>query len=147
MIVRANVEERNWAARLFSVSEPWTTLGVTLDECLKFCTDPEYDVYIASNDNTLCGAMVVHPRGLASYPYLKSIVVPESFRGKGIGQTLIRFAEERYISISKHIFICVSSFNPRARKLYENLGYKRVGELNDILIEGESEILLYKRLR
>jgi len=40
----------------------------------------------------------------------------------------------------------VSSFNPRARALYERLGYEMIGELKDYLIEGASELLMRKTI-
>jgi [ribosomal protein S18]-alanine N-acetyltransferase len=40
--------------------------------------------------------------------------------------------------------MCVSSFNRDARRLYERLGYRVVGELTDYIVEGHSEILLRK---
>jgi ribosomal protein S18 acetylase RimI-like enzyme len=91
--------------------------------------------------------MIIHPRGLASSPYLKSIVVDEGYRDRGIGRELLKQGEDYFRAVSKHFFLCVSSFNTRARALYEKLGYKKVGEFSDYIIEGQSEILLYKRLR
>jgi ribosomal protein S18 acetylase RimI-like enzyme len=38
----------------------------------------------------------------------------------------------------------VSSFNHGARRLYERLGYREVGELANYIVEGYSEILLRK---
>ena len=40
--------------------------------------------------------------------------------------------------------MCVSSFNLGARRLYERLGYKVVGELSDYIVRGHSELLLRK---
>ena len=42
------------------------------------------------------------------------------------------------------MFLCVSSFNPRARALYERLGYELVRELTDYIVAGHSELLLRK---
>jgi RimJ/RimL family protein N-acetyltransferase len=36
------------------------------------------------------------------------------------------------------MFLCVSSFNPRARALYERSGYRFVGELPDYVVDGHS---------
>ncbi len=44
------------------------------------------------------------------------------------------------------MFLCVSSFNGRARALYERHGYRTVGELADYVVDGLSEILMVKRL-
>jgi ribosomal protein S18 acetylase RimI-like enzyme len=41
----------------------------------------------------------------------------------------------------------VSSFNVRARRLYERRGYEAVAELEDYVIDGASEILMHKWLR
>jgi ribosomal protein S18 acetylase RimI-like enzyme len=43
------------------------------------------------------------------------------------------------------VFLLVSSFNAGARALYERLGYEQAGELPDYVIDGHSEILMWKR--
>lgn len=83
--------------------------------------------------------------GLADSPYIKSLVVEPKFRGQGIGYELLRFAEDLFSAESKHIFLCVSSFNDRARKFYERCGYFAVGVLKDYIVSGEDEILMQKR--
>jgi RimJ/RimL family protein N-acetyltransferase len=37
---------------------------------------------------------------------------------------------------AKNLFLCVSSFNHRARALYERLGYAALAELEDYVIPG-----------
>jgi len=44
------------------------------------------------------------------------------------------------------MFICVSSFNYRAKKLYLSLGFEQVGEFKDMSIKGHSELLLRKTI-
>ncbi len=146
-IISATEEERNWAAELLACSEPWITLQVTLDQCRQACRDPEYLVYIARCGGVLCGAVVLQRRGVASSPYVKSIAVAAEFRDRGIGAALMEFAENHFKPVAKHIFLCVSSFNPRARAFYERLGYRAVAEFKDYIIEGASEMLMHKRLR
>jgi ribosomal protein S18 acetylase RimI-like enzyme len=103
-------------------------------------------LYIAHINEKPCGALVIHRRGLASSPYVKSIVVSDEYRSHGVGAILMEFAENLFRNDAKHIFLCVSSFNSRARAFYERLGYEAVGELKDYIIEGESEIIMHKRL-
>lgn len=146
-IAQATEEERDWAATLLAGSEPWITLGATLEQCRKACRDPEYLVYVARSGGQLCGAIVLHRRGVASSPYIKSITVAEEHRSKGAGTALMDFAEDLFRGEARHIFLCVSSFNTRARALYERRGYHSVGEFKDYVIEGASEILMHKRLR
>ncbi len=147
IITTANEEERNWAARLMAGSEPWITLGVSLSTCMEACHHPDYLLFIAHTGNVPCGMMILHPRGVASSPYLKTIAVDFSVRGKGVGSIMLGFAEKLFSSQSKHFFLCVSSFNSDARAFYERHGYRLVGEFEDYIIEGASEILMYKRLK
>ena len=56
----------------------------------------------------------------------------------------MRFAEERIFRDSPNVFLCVSSFNTRAKALYERLGYELVGELKDYIVKGYSEYVFRK---
>jgi ribosomal protein S18 acetylase RimI-like enzyme len=56
----------------------------------------------------------------------------------------VEFAERRILQVSPNVFMCVSSFNHGARRLYQRLGYQVIGELPDYLVRGHSEILLRK---
>jgi len=47
---------------------------------------------------------------------------------------------------SPNCFLCVSSFNTNAQRLYARLGYQRIGELTDFIIPGAGEILMRKTL-
>ena len=59
---------------------------------------------------------------------------------------LMAFAEQRILSETPNVFICVSSFNPDAQRLYQRLGYEVIGELRDYIVAGHSEILLRKSI-
>jgi ribosomal protein S18 acetylase RimI-like enzyme len=146
-IVPANAADREWAALLMAGSEPWTTLRRSLETCREVLDDREFQVFIARLDRERCGFLILDPRGVAGAPYLKSIAIAESARGRGLGSALIRFAEDRVRPHSRYLFMCVSSFNEGARRLYERLGYECVGELKDLALEGASEFLLCKRLK
>lgn len=146
-IAPATDEERLWAAELMARSEPWITLRVSLEQCENACRDHEYLLYVAHRKGEPCGAIVLQRRGVAGSPYVKSIAVAAGYRGRGIGARLMDFAEDLFRSEAKHIFLCVSSFNRRARSFYERRGYSAVGVLKDYVIEGASEILMHKGLR
>ncbi len=143
----ASEEEREWAAALMAGSEPWITLGRGLDSCRISCRLPDKMLYVATRGPHLCGFILLQEHGVAGSPYIASIAVAPEHRSEGIGSRLIEFAEDRFRGSYKHIFLCVSSFNRRARALYEKLGFSAVGELKDYVIEGASEILMHKRLR
>jgi ribosomal-protein-alanine N-acetyltransferase len=143
----ARDEERDWAARLMAGSDPWITLGRGLEACRTACTRPGYELYVARADDLPLGFALVHPRGLAGSPYLASIAVAAEARGRGVGRTLLGFVEDRFRPEARHFFLCVSSFNDGARRLYEQAGYRAVGLLEDYVIDGASEILMHKWLR
>jgi ribosomal protein S18 acetylase RimI-like enzyme len=128
-------------------SEPWTMLHITLDQCLSACSDKGNQVYIAQSNGNPCGLLILQDRGVAGSPYIKSVAIAPNYRSKGIGKLLLDFAENKYRPTSKHIFLCVSSFNHQAQKFYHTNGYDTVGEFKDYIEDGYSEILMHKRLR
>ena len=145
-IHKATDLEKDLAAHLLASSEPWIRLSITEEQCRKNCHDPEFQLYIACKGEKPAGVILLDPRGVAGSPYIKSIAVFPEFRGQGIGSNLLSFTEDHFRKKSRHLFICVSSFNERARKLYERSGFHPVGELRDYIIEGASEILMHKRI-
>lgn len=146
-IAPATEDERDWVAALLAGSEPWITLGATAEDCRRACHDGEYLLYVAHRDGGPCGAILLQRRGVASSPYVKSIAVEDRWRGAGVGSALMEFAENLFRKDARHLFLCVSSFNGRARSFYERRGYRTVGELENYIIDGASEILMHKRLR
>jgi ribosomal-protein-alanine N-acetyltransferase len=146
LIREAGDADRDWAAALLAGSEPWITLGVTLEQCLNICHDSRYEVFISLLDNQPCGVMITDPRGLASSPYIKSVAVAESYRNRKVGAALLDYVEKWYRTRSAHLFLCVSSFNTDARRFYEKHGFRQVGELSDYIIPGASELILHKSL-
>jgi ribosomal protein S18 acetylase RimI-like enzyme len=127
-------------------SDPWVTLGRGFDACLAACTSALDVLEIAESGGERCGLVLVRPAGVAGAPYIVSIAVAPSFRGRGVGAALLEHVEGTYRGRSRHLFLCVSSFNPGARRFYERHGFEAVGTLKAFLIEGADEVLMYKRL-
>ncbi|MBZ5554883.1 MAG: GNAT family N-acetyltransferase [Acidobacteriia bacterium] len=145
-IAPASESDREWCAQLMAGTDPWITLGRGLEECRTVCCHAEYLLFVARAGPERCGFVLLHPRGLASSPYIASIATAGEFRGKGIGSRLLAFAESFVQPRARHIFLCVSSFNTRARALYERQGYTVVGELKDYALQGASELIMDKVL-
>lgn len=105
------------------------------------------NVYVALDENENClGFIYYMPNGVfGSYPYLHIIAVKEEYRSNGIGKQLIKFFEDNASDYSStKYFLTVDDFNPRAKKLYESLGYKCVGELTDFYKKGINCFLMMK---
>ena len=135
--------EARACATIMATTEPWITLGRTFDRCLATMRDEALERYVARAGDEIVGLLLLSMRGEFT-GYIKSVAVREDYRSKGLGSQLLSFAEERIFRESPNVFICVSSFNPRAHALYERLGYETVGDLRDFIARGYDEILLRK---
>ena len=140
-------------AEIMSRSDPWVTFGRTFEASCRILRDPAREVHVALEREGEGAGDAATPR-VAGFTiiimqgpfvgYIQSVAVHERWRGKGLGTALIAFAERRILRDQPNVFICVSSFNARARRLYERLGYEVVGELKDFVVRGHSEFLLRK---
>jgi ribosomal protein S18 acetylase RimI-like enzyme len=126
-------------------SEPWITLKRGYEESLALLQDPSREVYVAFRDGPVLGFLILNMAGAFS-GYVQTICVAPEERSRGIGSRLLAFAEQRVFCESPNVFLCVSDFNPRARALYERLGYRLVGELTDYVVSGHSEYLMRKTI-
>ena len=140
-----SLEEAKWCAELMSSSEPWRTLGRSFAASLDIVRDATRETYLAMSGDERVGFVILSVVG-PFMGYLQTLCIIRERRGQGLGSALLELAEERIFSVSPNVFLCVSSFNHDARRLYERSGYVYVGELADYLVEGHSE-LLYRKTR
>jgi ribosomal protein S18 acetylase RimI-like enzyme len=140
-----SADEARLCARMMAGSEPWITLKRGYEESLALLEDPSREVYGAFEEGRVRGFAILNMAG-AFVGYVQTVCVGVEDRSRGIGRRLMQFAEERIFRESPNVFLCVSSFNPRARALYEKLGYEMVGELKDFIVRGHSEYLLRKTI-
>lgn len=130
-------------ARIMANSEPWLTLGRTYEASLAAVRDPSKEVHVLVQGSQILGFVILDMRG-AFRGFMQTICIHADHRGVGLGTRLLEWAEERVFRESPNFFLCVSSFNERARRLYERRGYAAVGELTEFLVPGHGEILLRK---
>jgi ribosomal protein S18 acetylase RimI-like enzyme len=137
-------------AGMMASSDPWRRLGRSFEESLSLLRDPSREAYVAlepsaDTEPRVAGFTILIMQG-AFVGYIQSVAVREDCRSRGVGTALVEFAERRILRETPNVFICVSSFNAAARRLYERLGYKVVGELTDYIVRGHSEILMRKTI-
>ena len=130
-------------AMMMAKSDPWITLGMDDGLCLKAFEGPSKEIYIIDKDNEIAGFVILQTSGTFK-GYIQTLCISESYRGRGLGKRLLQFCEDRILKFSPNIFICVSSFNKGAIKLYYEFGFKLVGELDDFVKQGFTELLLRK---
>ena len=136
-------DEAAQCAHLMAGTDPWITLGRDYATSLRVIKDPSREVYVVEDEQGVAGFLILCMVG-AFVGYIQTVLVAHSRQGQGIGSALVAFAEDRIFSESPNVFLCVSSFNTRARRLYERLGYQYVGELTDYIVRGHSELLFRK---
>jgi ribosomal protein S18 acetylase RimI-like enzyme len=143
-IVRLENEADAWrCADLMATSEPWLTLRRDRDSAYAAITSASRETYVGLIDGDVVGFLILCMEG-AFVGYIQSICVARAHRNRGIGSRMLSFAEERILAAVPNVFLCVSSFNEGAKRLYGRLGYEVIGELRDYVVEGHSEILLRK---
>ncbi len=133
------------SARMMCASDPWITLGRDYARCLTAVSDPLRELHVARDGDRVVGFVLLTMKGQIP-GYISSICVDAGARGGGIGSKLVAYAENRIYRESPNVFLCVSSFNPDARRLYERLGFEYVGALKNFIIEGADELLYRKSI-
>ncbi len=144
-MVPASGDDYEWCARLMASNEPWITLGRDLEGARAAVRRPGTELFLARDGAEPLGFLLLAPYGLAAAPYIASIAVAESARGRGLGSRMLHWAEQRYVG-RRNLFLLVSSFNTGAQQLYLRHGYEKVGEIPDYVVPGHSELIYRKRL-
>jgi len=76
--------------------------------------------------------------------YIDSIAIDKGFRGKGYATLLIEVLEKKALEMGINITSLLADINnPRAKSLYEKLGYRSIGR---VLANGHNYIALIKKL-
>ncbi len=143
----AQTADHEWCAGLMASSEPWITLRRDVDASRRVLSRPGTELFVARDERggVPVGFVLVAAYGLAGSPYIASIAVAPASQDHGIGSQLIKFTEQRYRDRA-HLFLLVSSFNPRAQQFYRRHGFEFVGELKDYIVPHHSELIFHKRI-
>ena len=132
-------------AFMMAASDPWKTLGMETAACRTGFDGPGKEIDIAWSVGEPVGLAILQLAGSFS-GYIQTLFVAEGFRGRGLGKQLLEYCEHRIHHFSPNVFICVSAFNTRALRLYQEQGFMLVGTLTDFLVKGYDELLLRKTL-
>ncbi len=131
------------SAAMMADTDPWVKLGIDYEKCLVAFEGPCKEIYMVKSEGQLAGFAILQICGTFK-GYIQTICLQEGFRGRGLGKIILQFCEERILKISPNIFICVSSFNTGALKLYQEFGFQLIGELENFVKAGYTELLLRK---
>ncbi len=141
----AGADEARLCANGMASSEPWISLKRDAAHAFTLMSDPEKEVYVATQNGEIVGHCVLDMRGPFA-GYVQVLFVRPECQSKGVGGALLKFAEQRIFRDSPNVFLCVSGFNPAAQRFYLRHGYETIGELKEYVIRGASEFLMRKTL-
>jgi ribosomal-protein-alanine N-acetyltransferase len=130
-------------AAMMANSDPWTTLGMDAAACRAGFQGPCKEIFVATFKDEPAGLAILQVCGSFN-GYIQILFIAEAFRGRGLGKQLLTFCEKRIFQHSPNVFICVSTFNTKAHRLYEKSGFTPVGKLKDFVKPGYDEWLLRK---
>ena len=137
-------QEADTLSQLFITMEPWRTLKYSAQNLSNYLQKAELYKYSILADQKLVGVVCVR------YPWLRGaclelLAIAPSQQGKGIGRDIIQLLETELSKTNyNNLWTLVSSFNHEAQHFYENMGFIKVGQLDDFIVEGYSEFLLRK---
>jgi ribosomal protein S18 acetylase RimI-like enzyme len=137
--------EARACAQIMAASEPWITLQRSYNESLKIVTNPLREVYVAVIKSEVIGFIILQMEGTFT-GYIQTVAIKDGWRNRGVGSRLLAFAERKIFSKKPNVFMCVSSFNKKAQKLYRRLGYEKIGVIKNFIVNGHDEILLRKTI-
>lgn len=133
-------------ALILSNSDPWHLLNWSFDKCLLELQKPRLEVVGIFTDSGLVGFLAMLSEGIEFDPVIVYLCISEQSRNLGIGTQLVNHFEESYPE-SANLYLFVSDINPNAQRLYERLGYVKVGEIPDFNYVGQTEFFYRKTRR
>ena len=106
------------------------------------------EIFVAVNSEGICLGFIwfILKGAFHSFPYLHIIAVKEEFRSMGIGRILLKYFEDTTLKFSNKVFLVVADFNPKAKELYQRIGYKEIGIIPNLYKKGVNECLMMKEI-
>ncbi len=97
-------------------------------------------------DGELAGTVTIQDPFLHG-PYLQLLAILPGFQARNLGAAVLRWMErEARSEEARQLWLCVTTFNTRARTFYERFGFKEAAVLDKLASEVSDEILMRKRL-
>ncbi|GAB6109063.1 GNAT family N-acetyltransferase [Fusibacter bizertensis] len=116
-----------------------------IENMIKSEMDQE-NIVIGENHNMECVAVLIYSLdgAFGIHPCIHILAVDSASRGRGYGKQLLNYFEEEIVPNYRKILLLVGKWNSRAEKLYENIGFVRLCELDGFYTENVTEILMLK---
>jgi ribosomal-protein-alanine N-acetyltransferase len=136
-------DDIEWCAQTMATNEPWQTLGRDYNGCVGVLSNAGKERYLIRAGGERAGLLILDMTGPLP-GYIQTICVAGGVRNRGVGSAALAWAEERIFRDSPNVFMCVSSFNHEAQRLYQRLGFEHIGTLRSFVVDEHDEWLLRK---
>ena len=94
-------------ARMMSGSDPWITLGMDYNQCLKAFEGSYKEIYLIENENDIAGFVIIQICGTFS-GYIQTICIGEAFRSRGYGKKLPAILRRKdFENFAKCFYLCL----------------------------------------
>lgn len=143
---KSSMSEIKLCAQLMASAAPWNELYFTEDQCLKNLSDTNLDLHIAEIEDSFVGFMATRATGMEGEPLLEYLCIKPKYRGQGFGKSMLAHVEDIIFPNADNIYLFVSDINPRAIKLYEQIGFEQIGALKNYNLWGQTEYI-YRKFR
>ena len=151
-IVKADPAKKEDYKRIFENSQLYNHYfkkGDLLDKCLTDSLKAGKAFVAVDRKGEAVGymSMSTSDSTVDGLPCLTLLGVKDTMRGRGIGQMLLKFYIEVMTQLGfKECALVVNDWNPRARKLYDSLGFKLRKSFDDPAVGGFMDHMLVRKL-
>ena len=105
-------------------------------------------IYVAEEESQVAAVVYFIPEPIFAHGgYIRFLAVRPEMRRRGIGRQLMGFVERKIFGQASNAYMSVSVSNESARIFSEKLGYAKVGEVPDLLDDGDFEWILRKKAK
>ncbi len=127
---------------------PWSVIGYPAERLVAWLRreEPSIRKFEVLADARLAGSIVIQEPFLYG-PYLKLIAILPEFQEQGLGLRLLQWMEAQGRQMeARQLWLCVTTFNTRARAFYERFGFEAVAVLDKLGSGASDELFMRKRL-
>lgn len=125
---------------------PWAHYGFDGRQMAESLKGRAVVTYHIDCGGEVAGAVVISPLWLVG-PYLRMLAILPRFQSAGIGARVLAWFEAEAPATVRSLWLCVSGFNVDAQRFYEAHGFRRVAVIDDMVRDGDDELLMRKRLK
>lgn len=129
-------------------------IAVAEEVCDSYLCDPSasgYHIFVAEVNSSVVGYICYGPTPLTEGTWdIYWIVIAREERDRGVGKTLLAFAESKMREAKGRLALIETSSQPEyegTRQFYHSKGYELVCRIADFYAPGDDKLVFQKRLR